>query len=171
MAQEKFLIDANAFITPHLQYYPFDLAPSFWQQLENHIKDGTIVVLDMVKAEILQGTDSLRDWMDALEIAELIDRRRPEILAKYSQVLTHIQTDPCYQEAALREWSKASVADPWIVATAAAYGYTIITLEKPIPGLSHKAPTKKPKIPDVARALSVQTQDLFYLMRKLNFKL
>lgn len=171
MAQEKFLIDANAFITPHLQYYPFDLAPSFWQQLENHIKDGTIVVLDMVKAEVLQGTDSLRDWMDALEIAELIDRRRPEILAKYSQVLTHIQTDPCYQEAALREWSKASVADPWIVATAAAYGYTIITLEKPIPGLSHKAPTKKPKIPDVARALSVQTQDLFYLMRKLNFKL
>ena len=30
MAQEKFLIDANAFMTPHLQYYPFDLAPSFW---------------------------------------------------------------------------------------------------------------------------------------------
>lgn len=171
MAQEKLLIDANALITPHLQYYPFDLAPSFWQQLENSIKDGTVVVLDIVKAEVLQGTDSLRDWMEALEIGELIDRRRPEILAKYSQVLTHLQTNPCYQEAALREWSKASVADPWIVATAAAYGYTIITLEKPILGLSPKAPTKKPKIPDVARALSVQTQDLFYLMRKLNFRL
>lgn len=171
MAQEKLLIDANALITPHLQYYPFDLAPSFWQQLENSIKDGTVVVLDMVKAEVLQGTDSLRDWMEALEIGELIDRRRPEILAKYSQVLTHLQTNPCYQEAALREWSKASVADPWIIATAAAYGYTIITLEKPISGLSPKAPTKKPKIPDVARALSVQTQDLFYLMRKLNFRL
>ena len=75
MAQEKFLIDANAFITPHLQYYPFDLAPSFWQQLENPIKDGTIVVLDMVKAEVLQGTDSLRSWMDTLEIGELVDRK------------------------------------------------------------------------------------------------
>ena len=39
MAQEKFLIDANAFMTPHLQYYPFDLAPSFWDKLEQHIKD------------------------------------------------------------------------------------------------------------------------------------
>ena len=171
MAQEKFLIDANAFITPHLQYYPFDLAPSFWQQLEEPIKDGTIAVLDMVKAEVLQGTDSLRDWMDTLEIGEFIDRRQPAILAKYAQVLTHLQTDPCYQEAALREWSKASVADPWIIATAAAYGYIVITFEKPIPGLSPKTPTKRPKIPDVARALGVQTQDLFYLMRKLNFKL
>lgn len=171
MAQEKFLIDANAFITPHLQYYPFDFAPSFWQQLECSVKDGRIVMLDMVKAEVLQGTDSLHDWMESLEIGELIDRRQPDILAKYSQVLTHLQTNPCYQEAALREWSKASVADPWIIATAAAYGYTIITLEKSIPGLSPKAPTKKPKIPDVAKALGVQTQDLFYLMRKLNFKL
>ena len=171
MAEEKFLIDANAFITPHLQYYPFDLAPGFWEQLEDPIKDGRIAVLDMVKTEVLQGTDSLRDWMDRLEIGEFIDRRQPDILVKYSQVLTLLQTNPCYQEAALREWSKASVADPWIIATAAAYGYTIITLEKPIPGLSPKMPTKKPKIPDVARALGVQTQDLFYLMRKLNFRL
>lgn len=171
MVQEKFLIDANPFITPHLQYYPFDLAPSFWKQLEDPIKDGTIVVLDMVKAEVLQGTDSLRDWMDSLEIGELVDRRKPEILTKYTQVLTHLQTDPCYKEAALHEWSKATVADPWIIATAAAYGYTIITLEKPISGLSPKTPTKKPKIPDIARALGVQTQDLFYLMRKLNFRL
>lgn len=171
MAGEKFLIDANAFITPHLHYYPFDLAPSFWQQLEDPIKNGTIAVLDMVKAEVLQGTDSLRDWMEELEIGKLIDRRESEILAKYSQVLTHLQTDPCYQEAALHEWSKATVADPWIVATAAAYGYTIITLEKPIPGLSPKVPTKKPKIPDVARVFGVQVRDLFYLMRVLNFKL
>lgn len=163
MDQEKFLIDANALITPHLQYYPFDLAPSFWRQLEEFIGNGTIVILDMVKAEILQGTDSLRDWMDDLEIEVLIDRRKPEILAKYSQVLTHLQNDPCYQEAALHEWSKATVADPWIIATAAAYGYTIITLEKPIPGLSPKAPTKKPKIPDVAKALGAQVYDLFYV--------
>lgn len=29
MADELFLIDANALITPHLTYYPFDFAPQF----------------------------------------------------------------------------------------------------------------------------------------------
>ena len=74
MAQEKFLIDANVFVTPYRQYYPFDLAPSFWERLEELIKDGTIVVMDMVKAEILQGTDDLSTWMDYLEIGDLLDR-------------------------------------------------------------------------------------------------
>lgn len=171
MAQEKFLIDANAFMTPHLQYYPFDLVPSFWDKLEQHIKGSTIVVMDMIKAEVLQGTDSLRDWMDALEIGDYLDRRQPKIIEKYTEVLTHLQMNPCYQEAALHEWSKATVADPWLIAAAAVNGYTIITLEKPNTNLSPNAPSKKPKIPDVARALGVDVQDLFYLMRKLNFRL
>lgn len=171
MAQGKFLIDSNVFITPHLQYYPFDLAPSFWQQLETFIKDGTIVVMDVVKAEVLQGTDSLHDWMDNLEIGDLLDRRRPEILAKYGEVLTHLQTNPCYHPGALHEWSRASVADPWLIAAAAALGYTIITLEKPNASLSPNAPSKKPKIPDVAREFNVPVRDLFYLMRELNIRL
>ena len=67
----------------------------------------------------------------ALEIGDYLDRRQPEIIAKYTEVLTHLQTNPCYQEAALREWSKATVADPWLIAAAAVKGYTIITLETP----------------------------------------
>ena len=171
MAQEKFLIDANVFVTPYRQYYPFDLAPSFWEKLGGLIKDGTIVVMDMVKAEVLQGTDDLSDWMSSLEIGDYLDRRQPEIIAKYTEVLTHIQANACYQAAALHEWSKATVADPWLIAAAAAKGYTIITLERPNNGLSTTAPSKRPKIPDVARALGVDVQDLFYLMRKLNFRL
>lgn len=171
MAQEKFLIDANVFVTPYRQYYPFDLAPSFWEKLEELIKDGTIVVMDMVKAEILQGTDDLSSWMGALVIGDYLDRRQPEIIAKYTEVLTHLQTNPCYQEAALHEWSRATVADPWLIAAAAAKGYTIITLETSNKNLSSSNPSKRPKIPDVARALEVEARDLFYLMRKLNFRL
>lgn len=171
MAQEKFLIDANVFVTPYRQYYPFDLAPSFWGKLEELIKDGTIVVMDMVKAEVLQGTDDLSNWMGSLEIGDYLDKRQPEIIAKYTAVLTHVQTNPCYQEAALHEWSKATVADPWLIAAAAVKGYTIITLETPNKNLSPNTPTKRPKIPDVARALEVEARDLFYLMRKLNFRL
>lgn len=171
MTPEKYLIDSNAFMTPHRQYYPFDLAPSFWEKLGELIKDGTIVVMDMVKAEVLQGTDDLSSWMSTLEIGDYLDRRKPEIIAKYTEVLTHVQTNPCYQESALHEWSRATVADPWLVASAAVYGYTIITLETSNTNLSSKKPSKNAKIPDVAQVFGVQTKDLFYLMRKLNFKL
>ena len=109
--------------------------------------------------------------MGSLVIGDYLDRRQPEIIAKYTAVLTHLQTNPCYQEAALHEWSRATVADPWLIATAAAKGYTIITLETPNKNLSPSNPTKRPKIPDVASALEVETQNLFYLMRKLNFRL
>lgn len=171
MAEEKFLIDSNALMTPHLSYYPFDFAPSFWEQIEAGIKGKRIIILDMVKAEVLQGNDSLSDWMDNLVIENLEDRRQPDILAKYAEVLAHVQSNPCYLQAALHEWSKAAVADPWIIATAAAKGYTIITLEQKNSNMSPKNPTRKVKIPDVARALGVDTKDLFYMMRKLNFKL
>lgn len=171
MADELFLIDANALITPHLTYYPFDFAPSFWSQLEDNIKNGNIVILDMVKAEITQGNDALSDWMNNLEIGTLVDRRQPGIITKYSEVLTFLQNDPRYQEAALHEWSKGSVADPWLIATAADKGYTIITFEKTAGVISPKNPSKRPKIPDVASVFDVQTKDLFYLMRQLNFRL
>ena len=46
MNQEVFLIDTNALLTPHLMYYPFDLAPSFWEQLEEKLKDGSVKVND-----------------------------------------------------------------------------------------------------------------------------
>ena len=40
MSKEIFLIDANSLITPHLTYYPFDFAESFWSQMEEHIQNG-----------------------------------------------------------------------------------------------------------------------------------
>jgi len=171
MADELFLIDANALITPHLTYYPFDFAPSFWSQMEEHIKNGNIVILDMVKSEITRCNDNLSDWISQIPIGKYIDRRTPEIITKYSQVLNFLHSDPRYHAAALHEWSRDTVADPWLIATAFHLGYTIITFEKPVGALTPKTPCKRPKIPDVGNFFGVQTRDLFYLMRQLGFSL
>lgn len=171
MSDEIFLIDTNSFITPYLNYYPFDFAPGFWEQMKQFIKNGRIVLLDMVKAEVLQGKDSLSDWMDGLEVGKLIDHREPAILAQYAAVLQHIQENPCYRAAALTEWARGTVADAWLIATASAYSCTIITFEGPNNGLNPATPSKKAKIPDVARAFEVKTENLFYMMRELGFSL
>lgn len=145
MSDEIFLIDTNSFIAPYLNYYPFDFAPGFWEQMKQFIKNGRIVLLDMVKAEVLQGKDDLREWMNELEIGKLIDHRESAILAQYAAVLQYIQENPCYQAAALTEWARGTVADAWLIATASVYNYTIITFEGSNSGLNPKNQQKRQK--------------------------
>lgn len=52
--RKKYLIDSNSLITPYERYYPFDIVVSFWTQLKQYIENGSIVVLDMVKSEIMK---------------------------------------------------------------------------------------------------------------------
>jgi hypothetical protein len=168
---ETFLVDANVLITPHLTFYPFDIAPQFWAQLKQHIENGSISILDMVKDEIEKGNDSLSQWANSLQIADFVDHRNSNILQNYGKVLNHIQNDKCYNAKALAEWSQTAIADPWLVATAMTYRYTIITFEKPVGNLNAGAPVGHPKIPDVCNAFNVSYQNLYYMMRKLSITL
>lgn len=171
MSKEIFLIDANSLITPHLTFYPFDFAQSFWEQMKKHIANGEIAILDLVKNEILQGKDNLQNWMSQLPIGIYVDRRESNIITNYSAVLTHIQNNNCYKPSALTEWSKDTVADPWLIATAKAKDYTIITFESSIKGLNSHNPSKNAKIPDIAKVFGVKVENLYYMMRKLGFML
>lgn len=171
MNGEIFLIDSNSLITPYLNFYPFDFAGNFWRQMESHITDGEIAILDAVKNEVLQGKDKLREWMEHIDIGNYIDHREPQILQQYGEVLSFIQGEKCYKTAALAEWARGSSADPWLIATAKVKDYTIITFETHNNNLSTWNPSKRAKIPDVADAFGVRADNLYYMMRALDFKL
>lgn len=168
MVEEKFLIDANSFIAPYKNYYAFDITPGFWVQLKKALLDDSVSVLDVVKAEINKGDDELTAWISAMSELKIMDRRDQSIMAKYTEVLSYLQKNPSYNDKALRAWSDVNVADPWLIATAAAKGYTIITFEQSAGKISEKNPCGKPKIPDVAGAFNVKCVDLYYFMRKKN---
>ena len=91
MTQQSFLIDANSFIEPYRKYYSFDFTTAFWDQMGQNIKDGNIVILDIVRDEIMRGNDDLTNWVKALTIGKLVDHREDQILANYGQVLEYIQ--------------------------------------------------------------------------------
>ena len=38
-----FLVDANTLIAPYRGYYPFDLAPKFWKNLEERIIPKSLI--------------------------------------------------------------------------------------------------------------------------------
>ena len=48
MKLDKFIVDSSALITPFRQYYPFDLAGSFWKQMEETLKCEKVILLDVV---------------------------------------------------------------------------------------------------------------------------
>lgn len=168
---KKYLIDSNSLITPFEQYYSFDFAKSFWQQLKINIENGNIVILDMVKTEITRKEDELSDWLNSLTISDYIDHRNTEIIEIYSQVLENIKNNDCYKDTALSDWSRIDSADPWLIATAKVNNYTIVSFETPNKGLNVSNPSKRPKIPDIANDFDVEVVDLFAMMRTLEFKM
>lgn len=169
--RETFLIDSNALITPYKLYYPFDFARRFWDQLFEKIERKEVILLDLIMDELLKGEDDLSDWISGIDPSFILDRREAGILGKYGEVLSHLQTSGLYQEKALTSWSKSHVADPWLIATAHTYGYTVITLEKPNGGLQGPNKVGSAKIPDVCEVFNVPCKDLFYMMRALSFSM
>ena len=171
MNSELFLIDSNSLITPYNTFYPFDFAWSFWDQMARHIESGSIVILDIVRNEISKKDDNLSRWFRNIEAGSEIDHRQNGIPSVYGKILQSIQMDSRYQPAALLEWASGTVADPWLIAAASVYSCTIITFEKLNTNLSAKNPSKNPKIPNVAADFGVKVENLYYMMRALNFRL
>lgn len=168
--KETFLIDTNSFLTPFNNYYPFDLMPKFWVQLKSELLIRNVVLLDMVRDEIMTVDDDLSRWLNHRLRSLVVSHKDARIVTIYSQILNYLQTVGFYTPRALAEWSKETVADPWLIGAAATYEYTIVTYEKTNGNLSTKNKTSRPKIPDVANAFDVKCENLFYMMRKLNFK-
>lgn len=167
-SSEKFLIDANTWMTASRFFYAYDLVPSFWKTLEDEIKTGNIVLLDMVKAEIDQGQDELKQWIsereDYFEICNHVDS---EIISKYAEVMQYIQECGYYNEKGLNDWAGNGVADPWLIAAAAVKGYKLITFEQSAGSLNVKNKSGRVKIPDVAKHFGVAVHSLYHMMRKL----
>ncbi|MDD3252905.1 MAG: DUF4411 family protein [Lachnospiraceae bacterium] len=168
---EKFLVDSNSFMTPYRFYYAFDLVPAYWKALEQHIKSGRIVVLDMVKDEIDKGKDELATWLNTVKGLEVVPHVSTEIVTKYQEVLQYVQGSGLYKPEAFQIWAPGYIADPWIIAAASAHSYTIVTEEKSSGGLSIKTPNRAAKIPDVAHHFGARAIDIYEMMRKLNIKI
>lgn len=165
MAKERFLLDTNSFVTPYLSFYPFDFAPAYWEQLESILIHDEVFLLDSVVDEIVKGDDDLTNWLKDVEGIRIIRRQDSKIIEAYQKVLQIIQDSPYYTDRALRKWSAASVADPWLIAAASVYGQVIVTFEKSSGKIASGSPSSNPKIPDIAREMDVRCEDLYYFMR------
>jgi hypothetical protein len=169
--KEAFIIDSNIMIAPYKSYYSFEIAPQFWDTMAEHIRMKKIVILDKVFDEILVKDDQLSQWLKSIDNLEQINYRDSKIIRNYGKIINYIETSGLYSRPAFNAWAQGNKADPWIIAAAAAYNYTVITFENGNRGLNINQPSKSAQIPDICQQFDITCEDLFYMMRRLSIRL
>jgi hypothetical protein len=166
-----FIIDSNALITPYKFYYSFKIAPQFWVTIAKHITQKNIVILDKVFDEISSKDDPLSQWIKSIDNLEQLSFKDSKIIGNYGKIMNYIKSSGFYSSIALNAWAQANKADPWIIAAAMAYNYTVITLETFNQGLNVNHPSKIVKIPNICQQFNIKCRDLFYMMHELSIQL
>lgn len=171
----EYLLDSNAFITAHRNFYAHDIVPSFWEWLSEDASDE-IFIIDKVNHELQKDDDFLSRWVKSFlsrNPENLIETSSNQaIIFSYSKVIHHITSCGYYKPGGYSQWFDADQADPFLIATAMVNDLVIVTLERRHHDLNTMFPTKQePKIPDVADALGVTCIDLYDFMRRLGCKI
>lgn len=164
MTSPPFLIDSNILIVAKNTTYPFDIFPSFWNNMKSSIEAGNIKIIKAVKDEIKAGRDELSAWLDDVSFSPIVHDSL-EVISNYAEITEYIVRQ--YSEREYRKWiASMNIADPWLIACSMAYGGTIVTQEEHVSQNSQKI-----KIPNVADCFSVSWTRSIDMMRALKFRI
>ena len=154
-----YIFDTNIFIRSKHEM-PMDLWPTFWTKIAGMINSGHVFSNIQVKEEIEKGGDELANWMRNHVPVGFYIENEADVMVKYGEVINWASANSVYKPEAVAEF--AQVADAYLVATAAAKGYTLVTNETADPTCRRRV-----KIPDACNALGVRFCDLNMVLREL----
>ncbi|MCB5228691.1 MAG: DUF4411 family protein [Candidatus Cloacimonetes bacterium] len=168
-APKQYILDANVFITAHREYYAFDIAPRFWDQLLKHAAAGNIWSISQVYDDITRGldpksgeaSDRLAVW--AVNEFKPFFRDTDDIFDTYLEIINWVANNSHYTGLAKKDF--AEVSDSWLVASAKALNAVLVTLEKP-----RNTQTRVP-IPSVCARFNIDYMNTFDMMRALGITL
>lgn len=150
----SYCIDTNIFIDAGERYYPPDIVPGFWKNLDALIDAGRLKAPEMLIEELERKDDDWRQWV--------YDRKDKLIVP-----MDDSQVDAVKQVMAVYVSQSSNVSrvtgDPFFIALAHAQGLTVVTSESERKG--------KVKIPKICDALGVKSISLLDLMRREGWRL
>lgn len=166
MAAPVYIIDTSCLTQAHRVYYPFDIAPSFWDFMKFHFTNGNFIYTNKVAFEIARGNDALTNWAQSQipSSAELDCHADANIMAHYGNIMSWGNGHSQYSSLAKSDFSDFDNADPFAVATALTKSAIVISQE--ISALSSK---KNIKLPDVCSQFGISHIDTFTLLRTFGF--
>jgi hypothetical protein len=143
----EYWLDTMVFISPMQEgYYGFDLAPTFWQLLEQKADSGVLASTRKVCDELIRRRDSLSVWVDARKDSSLFVDPSQEVQNTYTRIADYVMSNYRYHRA--EEFLGG--ADPWLIAHAVVDNAKVVTHEK-----RNTLAAQEVKIPNVCLAFHV----------------
>jgi hypothetical protein len=135
-----------------VRYYPPDVFPTLWQNLDQFIESGEIVSTEEVYIETAKKADELHEWI----------KDRKHMLISLSPDIQRVATDLLTDYPRLVDTLKGrSQADPFVIATAIEIKADVVTGEVRTGNLT------KPRIPDVCDARGIRWINFLQMIREL----
>lgn len=150
----SYCIDTSVFIDAGERYYPSDIVPGFWKNLDALIQAGRLKGPEMLIEELERKDDEWRHWVYARKEAMIVPMDSGQLAAVRDVVAVY---------AAAGIDANRITGDPFFIALALAQGLTLVTSEKPRRGGA--------KIPKICTALGVPSINLLDLMRREGWRL
>ncbi len=160
MTMQVYLLDANVFIEAKNGYYGFDIAPSFWNWLDDMHDMGCIFSVRPVIEELEEGHDQLADWAKDRKADWGLRVDGEDTQRIYVRIVNWVMANDQFHLAGREAFLDG--ADPWLIAHAQHMEATVVTHEPYEPHVRRKVP-----IPNVCREFGVPYMNTFELMRTL----
>ena len=89
MSTSFYIIDTSCLTQAHRVYYPYDIAPSFWDFMKQKFLDGSFIYTNKVADEIERGNDALTNWVqtEIVLALELDCHADANIMTNYGQLM------------------------------------------------------------------------------------
>ncbi len=145
-----YVIDTSALLDGWVRYYPPDVFPSLWSQLEGMIKTGELFSPDEVLLELAQKDDEIHKWAKVnsamfVPLDEEVQEATRQILAHFPRLV-----------GAMKDRNRA---DPFVIALAKVKAATVITGER------SSGTRERPRIPNVCDHFNIGHRTLLQLIR------
>ncbi len=166
MAGPIYIIETSSLTQANRVYYPFDIAPTFWDFMKTHFTNGNFILINKVADEIAKGKDALTNWMQTQlpPTIELDCHADGNIMTHYGNIMLWGNNNTQYSTLAKLEFSEFDNADPFVVATAIEKKAIVVSQE-----ISAPSSKKNIKLPDVCNHFDISHIDTFTLLRTFNF--
>lgn len=153
----KYCLDTNVLIQAKNGPYGFDIAPSFWELIDQKIEEEIISTSILVYKELIEGNDELSKWIRERRESGCFIEPDKDVQKKLVAIADYVNENYPQHEAA----EFLSGADPWVIALAKTTNAVVVTQEKLVGSES-----KKVKIPNICRKFSVLYIDTYQMLRE-----
>ena len=132
------------------RYYPPDVFPTIWTQMDSAASGGVVFEIDEVYRELGKKDDAAFQWMKA---------RRAMIVALDTAIQERVAVVLAAHPRLIDTRKNRSSGDPFVIGLAQARGLSVVTGERASGVIT------KPNIPDVCTALGITCINVLSMFR------